>query len=138
VLAEPLFEQALIFGPADGTPARASFDGAPGITAGDVIAKACSSGALILALIWAAAALVLPWLVRGRSLQSDIVRATAWAAGLAAGTAALGESLGERVGQPEPRGLVAGAVVAAVVALVAARPFHVKRFEDSESDREEC
>ena len=68
VLAEPLLERALVFGPAPGTPARPSFDGAPGIAAGDVIAKACSSGALLLALVWGAAALVAPWLVRGRSL----------------------------------------------------------------------
>jgi eukaryotic-like serine/threonine-protein kinase len=137
VLAEPLFERALVFGPAPGTPARASFDGAPGITAGDVIAKACSSGALLLALIWGAAALVLPWLVRGRSLQSDIVGATAWAAGLAAATAALGEWLGERVGQTAPHGLVAGAVAGAVLALLVVRPFHVKRSTDSESERED-
>ena len=120
VLAEPLFERALAFGPAPGTPARASFDGAPGITAGDVIAKAVSCGALVLALIWGVAALVLPWLVRGRSLQSDVVRATAWAAGLAAATAALGESLGERVAQPAPHGLVPGAIAAGVLALALA------------------
>jgi eukaryotic-like serine/threonine-protein kinase len=137
VLAEPLFTRALVFVPAPGTPDRASFDGAPGITAGDVIAKACSSGALILALIWGAAALVLPWLVRGRSLQNDVVRATAWAAGLAAATAALGQWLGDRVGQPEPHGLVAGAIAAAILALLGAKPFHVKRFDDSGSDVEE-
>jgi hypothetical protein len=137
VLSEPLFERALVFGPAPGTPARASFDGAPGITAGDVIAKACSSGALLLALIWGAAALVLPWLVRGRSLQSDVVRAIAWAAGLAAATAALGEWLGERVTQPAPHGLVAGAIVAGVLALFAARPFHVKRPDEPGAEAEE-
>jgi eukaryotic-like serine/threonine-protein kinase len=122
VLAEPLLERTLAFGPAPGTPARASFDGAPGITAGDVIAKACSSGALLLALVWGAAALLLPWLVRGRSLQSDVVRATAWAAGLAAATATLGESLGDRVGQAAAHGLVPGAVAAAGLALVLAHP----------------
>jgi hypothetical protein len=120
VLAEPLFERALVFGPAPGTPERASFDGAPGITAGDVIAKACSSGALVLALLWGAAALVLPWIVRGRSLQNDVVRATAWAAGLAAATAALGEWLGDRVAQPAAHGLVPGAVLAGVLALLLA------------------
>jgi hypothetical protein len=131
VLAEPLLTSpagtgrpALVFGPATGTPARASFDGAPGITAGDVIAEACGSGALLLALIWAAAALVLPWVVRGRSLQADVVGASAWAAGLAATTAALGEWLGDRVAQPAPHGLAAGAVAAAAVALALA---HARR-----------
>jgi hypothetical protein len=137
VLAEPLVERALVFGPAPGTPARASFDGAPGITAGDVIAKACSSGALALALVWAAAALVLPWLVRGRSLQSDIVGATVWAAGLAAATATLGEWLGERVAQPAPHGLVYGAIAGAGLTMLVVRPFHVKRSTDAESEAEE-
>ena len=137
VLAEPLLERSLVFGPATGTPARASFDGAPGITAGDVIASACSSGALLLALVWGAAALVLPWLVRGRSLQSDVVAATAWAAGLAATTAALGEWLGDRVAQSAPRGLVAGAVVAGGLAVLLVRAFHVKRLLGQESGPEE-
>jgi len=137
VLAEPLLERALVFGPAPGTPSRASFDGAPGIAAGDVIAKACSSGALLLALIWGAAALILPWLVHGRSLQADLVGAAAWAAGLAAATAALGEALGERVGQPAPHGLVTGAVAAAGLALVLARAFHVKRPDGPDGAGEE-
>jgi hypothetical protein len=74
----------------------------------------------VLALLWGAAALVLPWIVRGRSLQNDVVRATAWAAGLAAATAALGEWLGDRVAQPAAHGLVPGAVLAGVLALLLA------------------
>ena len=128
-------ERALVFGPAPGTPGRASFDGAPGIAAGDVIAKACSSGALLLALVWGAAALVAPWLVRGRSLPADVVGATAWAAGLAATTAALGEWLGERVGQAAPVGLVPGAVAAAALALVLA---HARRPAAEEPAAEEA
>ena len=137
VLAEPLLERALVFGAAPGTPDRASFDGAPGIAAGDVLAKACSSGALLLALVWAAAALVAPWLVRGRSLSADVAGAAAWAAGLAAATVALGEWLGERVAQPAPHGLVAGAVVAAGLTLLLARVFHVKRATDTGAESEE-
>ena len=117
VLAEPLLERALVLGPAPGTPARPAFDGAAGITAGDVIAPAMSSGALLLAVIWAAAALVLPWLVRGRSLPVDAVAATAWAAGTAAAVA----GLAERLELPPPHGLVAGAVAAGAVALVRRR-----------------
>jgi eukaryotic-like serine/threonine-protein kinase len=124
VLSEPLVGRALVFGPAPGTPERPSFDGAPGITAGDVIAPAASSGALLLALIWGAAALALPWLVRGRSLAADAVAASAWAAGTAAATAALGEWLGDRVAQEGPRGLVAGAVLAGALAVALA---HVRR-----------
>ena len=124
VLAEPLLERALVFGPAPDTPARASFDGAVGITAGDVIAPAVSSGALLLAAIWAGAALVLPWLIRGRSLNADIVMATAWSAGTAAATIALGEALGARVAQNAPHGLAPGAVAAAALAIALA---HARR-----------
>jgi hypothetical protein len=127
VLAEPLLDRALVFGPAPDTPARVSFDGAAGITAGDVIAPAAASGALLLGVVWAAAALVLPWLVRGRSLASDVVAATAWSAGVAAAAVALGEALGDRVGQSAPHGLLPGAVVAAALAVGLA---HVRRRTD--------
>ena len=62
---------------------------------------------------WALAALVLPWLVRGRWLALDIVAACAWAAALGASTAATAEF----IGAPEPRGVVIGAVLAGVFAV---------------------
>ena len=122
--APPARPRALVFGPAAGTPPRPSFDGAAGIAAGDVLANACSSGALLLALIWGAAALVCPWMVRGRSLSADVAGAACWAAAVAAATVALGEALGDRVAQAVPHGLVPGAVVAAALALVLA---HARR-----------
>jgi len=134
VLAEPLVGRALAFGPAPDTPARAGFDGALGITAGDVIAPVVASGALVLGAIWAVAALVLPWLVRGRSITSDVVAATAWSAGTAAAAIALGEALGERVGQSAPHGLVPGAVLAAALAVALA---HAPRRSDPEPPDEE-
>jgi hypothetical protein len=51
-----------------------------------VLAPLVSSGALAPALVWAGAAAVLPWVVRGRSLAADFVLASAWASGLVAGT----------------------------------------------------
>ena len=62
--------------------------------------------------VWALAAAVLPWLVRGRMLALDLVGATAWASATAAAMQALGPT--------EPRGLVAGAVAAGLVAVGAA------------------
>jgi hypothetical protein len=75
------------------------------------------SAVLLLAPVWGAAALVLPWLVAGRPLAADLVGAVVWAAGLAAGTAAVADA----AGLAEPRGLAAGAAVAGAFALVAAR-----------------
>jgi hypothetical protein len=104
LLAEPLLDREL----AVGTP--------PG-SAGDVLETLATSGVLLLAPLWAAAAVVLPWLVRGRSLALDVVGAATWAAALASGTAAVAGW----AGLAEPRGLAAGAVVAGVLALAGAR-----------------
>jgi hypothetical protein len=118
VFAEPFLERVLLFGATEGTPPRAAFDGAVSLAASEVVARALSSGALLLAPVWAAAALVLPWIVRGRSLSADAVGATAWAAGLAAATATLGEAIGS---VPSPAGLVLSALLAGVGALALGR-----------------
>jgi hypothetical protein len=85
-----------------------------------VLSPTVSSGALLIAVVWALFAVILPWLVRGRFLTVDVVAATAWAGSLAATTAALGEWLGTRVEQPEPRGLILGAIAGGVIAIVRA------------------
>ena len=52
----------------------------------DGVARAARrGGALLYAAVWALAALLLPWLVRGRWLALDVVAASAWAAALGAG-----------------------------------------------------
>jgi hypothetical protein len=104
LLAEPLLDKNFAFG----TP--------PG-TAADVLEAIATSGALLLAPMWALAALVLPWLVPGRTLAGDVAGAAAWAAGLAAATAATAGY----AGLAEPRGLAAGAITAAVLAVIGAR-----------------
>ncbi len=104
LLAEPLLNRDLALG----TP--------PG-DAGDVLEALVSSGALLLAPLWAVAAVGLPWLVPGRALAVDIVGAATWAAGLAAATA----TIADRAELAEPRGLAAGAVVAGLLAVIAGR-----------------
>jgi hypothetical protein len=64
--------------------------------------------------VFAIAAALLPWLVRGRSLAPDIVLAAAWAGALGSASAAVAQG----IGAPEPRGLAAGAVLAGVLAVV--------------------
>jgi hypothetical protein len=68
---------------------------------------------LIYAAVWASAALILPWLVRGRWLALDIVAASAWAAALGAGTAAAAQA----IGAPEPPGLALATFVAGLIAV---------------------
>jgi eukaryotic-like serine/threonine-protein kinase len=60
---------------------------------------------------------VLGLLVRGRTLATDVVGATAWAAGLGSATQAVAGALSW---QPAMRGVVASAVVAGGLAVVAA------------------
>ncbi|MGH2946606.1 MAG: hypothetical protein ACRDPC_10190, partial [Solirubrobacteraceae bacterium] len=79
---------------------------------GAELEQVVTSGALLLIPVWAGAALVLPWLVRGRALAVDVVGAAIWASGLAATTAAVAERAGH-----EPEGLVVGAVVAGALAV---------------------
>jgi hypothetical protein len=75
----------------------------------DAITAIATSPAIALVPIWAAAALVLPMVVRGRLVVLDLAASVAWAAALAIGTQyALGAA---------PRGLVAGAVLAGALAL---------------------
>jgi eukaryotic-like serine/threonine-protein kinase len=120
LLAVPLLGEAILGGKAAtavgvlGDPARL----APALTDADaalddVIAPLLTSGALLYAGLWALAALLLPWLVRGRWLAADLVAASIWAAALGATTAAIAQFLDA----PEPRGLLAGAVSAGVIAI---------------------
>jgi serine/threonine-protein kinase len=104
LLAEPLLGRDLALGTA---PAGA----------GDALEAIATSGALLLAPLWAAAALVLPWVVRGRALAVDVAGAATWAAALAAASAAIAN----RAGLHEPRGLAAGAAVAGLLAVIGGR-----------------
>jgi eukaryotic-like serine/threonine-protein kinase len=100
LLAEPLLARDLAFGAPHGD-----------------VGTAVSSGALLLAPVWAVAALILPWVVAGRALVVDLVGAAVWATGLAVGTAAVADG----VGLAKPRGLAAGALLAGALALIAAQ-----------------
>jgi hypothetical protein len=85
----------------------------------DVAWPIASSGAALLAVLWAAAALVLPWLVRGRSLALDVVTAAAWAAALGGAGAGLAEhAVGPGATAP---GLAGGAALAGALAVALPR-----------------
>jgi hypothetical protein len=93
-----------------GAPPGASLDGSH-------LDPLVTSGALALAGLWAAAAVLLPVVVRGRRLAVDLVGASAWAAALGSATQAVAQALSW---QPTMRGLVAGAVVAGGLAVATA------------------
>jgi hypothetical protein len=101
LLFEPLAHRRLLVG----APAGA----VPPDDAWDVLQAVVSAPAIAIVAVWAAAAVILPMLVRGRVLAVDVVAAAVWAAGLAAATQAV---LGAA-----PRVLAVGAVASAALAL---------------------
>jgi eukaryotic-like serine/threonine-protein kinase len=119
LLAEVLTGRRLLLGPPPGAgPAQAWGDSSRAALS-DALAPVLTSGALGVAVVWAAAAAVLPWIVRGRAAGADVVLATAWAAGLAAATQAVAGALPWDGGAPAPRGVVPGALAAGVFAVAA-------------------
>jgi eukaryotic-like serine/threonine-protein kinase len=132
-LAEPVARETLYYGSAQGTAAggaSGSWEGSISDTATHVLRPLLDSGVLACAGLWALAAAVLPWLVRGRSAALDLVAATLWAAGLAAGAGAIGHALGPGVvARPDPRGAALGAAAAVLIA-VAARAVRPRRESD--------
>src|SRR5829696_5187378 len=108
LLAEPLLGRTLLSG---AEPPR-GWSSDAGRALDGVLWPPLASGLAAVAVLWAVAALVLPWIVRGRYAGMDLVAASAWAAGLGSGTAALAEW----AGAGPPRGLVAGAIAAGVLA----------------------
>ncbi|HEX8104916.1 MAG TPA: serine/threonine-protein kinase, partial [Solirubrobacteraceae bacterium] len=114
-LAEPLLGRPLLLGAAD--PAPPGWPAHAGQAAERLVLPAITSGAAAPGLLFALAAAVLPYLVRGRHTGLDVLAAAAWAAALAAGIAAVAEQLG----QPEPAGLAAAAIVAMALAVAGAR-----------------
>jgi hypothetical protein len=87
----------------------------------DALEPLVTSGVLAVAPLWALAAVVLPWVVRGRSAAIDLAAAAVWAAALAVGTQAMLDAVAPQA--PGARGLALGAVAGALgaVGLRAAR-----------------
>ena len=76
-----------------------------------------SGGLLGLALLWAAAAVVLPWLVRGRSLRADALAGALWATALALATITLANSGAVRPPGAFTREAIGAALLALLLAL---------------------
>jgi hypothetical protein len=116
LLAEPALARALVLGAPQPEP---SWDTTAGRALQDAAWPLVTSGAVLLVALWALAALVLPWLVRGRSMVLDVAAAAIWAGALAGATAALTEQVAGP-GSTAP-GLLGGALLAAAVAVLLPR-----------------
>lgn len=119
LLVQAVSGSTLLVGPVPGVREPIRWSGSLQEAFLHVLAPLVSSGVLGLALVWALAAAVLPFLVRGRSAAVDIVLASAWAAGLAAATQAVAGALPWADGPPSVRGTVPAAILAGIVAVAA-------------------
>jgi eukaryotic-like serine/threonine-protein kinase len=119
VLAGPLLRTRLWLAGAGATPPRGEWEGSLSVTATHVIGPLLVLGVLLGALLWAAGAVVLPWLVRGRSAALDLVAVAIWSAAIAAAAPAIDAGLTTHVSHPSPRGAVLGAILGGVLAVAA-------------------
>jgi tRNA A-37 threonylcarbamoyl transferase component Bud32 len=120
VAVEVLTGRSLLYGAADGTQRRARWDGSFAHAAEHAIWPTLSGPALAPALVFAAAAVLLPLAVRGRSLAFDAIAATVWAAGLVAALHVTDSLLSADVRIAAARGATIGALLGAALAVAVA------------------
>jgi hypothetical protein len=122
-LAEPVLGRRLWLGPADATASypggRAGWESSLLGAFNHVLASLLSSGVLLGGALWASAALVLPWLVRGRHAAVDLVAASMWTAALLSAEPLLDHGLPLVAGQEMPRGALLAAILAGALAVAA-------------------
>ncbi|MFL5821062.1 MAG: serine/threonine-protein kinase [Solirubrobacteraceae bacterium] len=118
VLAEALLARGLYLGRPPGAWPLHAWSGSVIDSALHAVWPAARGG-LALAAVWSLAAVLLPWLIRGRSLAGDLLGATLWATALASGAAAAASVQAVGAAGTPPRGWVAGAVLGGALALAA-------------------
>jgi eukaryotic-like serine/threonine-protein kinase len=116
-VGEVVTGEGLLFGVPDDALPRGDWEGSISAAASDALGPLVSGPALVPAAAWAAFAVLLPLVVRGRWLAVDLIGAGLWAAGLIVAHLALGDLLAGTTALDEARGMVAGSVGAALVAL---------------------
>jgi hypothetical protein len=123
LLGEVLTGRSLLFGAPDAARPRADWEGSISAAASDALQPLLTTPALAPVVAWAAAAILLALVVRGRWPAVDIAGAGLCAAALIAAHVALGDALAADVTLDHARGAVAGSVAAAIVVLTT---FHVR------------
>jgi eukaryotic-like serine/threonine-protein kinase len=118
-LAEPLLGRRLWLGVPASAPSRGAWEGSISVTGAHVIAPLLTLGILLGALLWAAAAVVLPLLVRGRNAVLDLLAAALLSTALVLLAPALDAGLAAHAAQPAGRGAVLGAVLGGMLAVAA-------------------
>ncbi len=115
-LAEPIAKSRLLFGDLS-LPAVWAGSAAGG---GEAVIAIIAHGVPLVALIWAAAALILPSIMATRLVAVQLATAVLWAAALSTASVLLAGALHWPLQMPQVGVLVAGSALAALVALAAA------------------
>ena len=114
LLAGPLAGADLYVKRAPGTRAPGVWTGSLQSAGDDVIWPLIASGVILGAVVWALAAVALPWVARGRSLAFDLSRAIVWSAVVCSATLAV---LSGTQDLAAPSTAIAGALVGGLLAL---------------------
>jgi eukaryotic-like serine/threonine-protein kinase len=117
-LAEPLTGRRLWLGQSSAASQPMTWEGSLS-GAAHVLAPLLGLGALLGAALWASGAIVLPWIVRGRSAALDVVVAASWSAAIAAAAPMLDSGLSAHAAHPSPRGALLGAILGGAIAVAA-------------------
>jgi hypothetical protein len=112
-ITEALANKRFFFGVGAGARPRSTWDGSVPGAFSHALAPLCTVGHLAPAVLWAIAALILPWLLRATSRAMRAFGALAWAAALILASTALARQVGV-TGPPLP---IAAALLAGAVAL---------------------
>jgi hypothetical protein len=118
-LAEPLLARRLWLGPPSGVPPRTVWESSLSSAVTHVIGATLTVELVLGMAVWALAAMVLPWLVRGRRATLDVVGAVLWTMALLALTPLLDRALLPSTAPYAPRGFVLGAVLGCALAVAA-------------------
>jgi hypothetical protein len=118
LVGELLTGKGLLFGAPDGVLPRRNWEGSISAAASDGLQPLLTSPSFAPVLAWAAGAVVLALIVRGRWLAVDLAGAGVCAAALIAAHAALGDALAADLPLEHARGGVAGCIAAALVVIV--------------------
>ena len=119
ILAEPLLNRRLWLGIPGGAPARAVWEGSLSSAAAHVVGPSLSLGVLCGAAVWALAAALLPWVVRGRSAVLDVVAAIVWSVALLLAFSPRYMGLSRHIVPITPHGAAFGALLGGVLAVAA-------------------
>jgi hypothetical protein len=122
--------QALLSPRVRGIPSPARVDGSISAVMHGLIPSLLHSGALIPALVWAGASVIMPWVVRGGSGAAVTVRALAWALGVGVAPAIVVEAAAGSGHAPGPAAVPIGVLGALIVILgpwwIAHRPTRMR------------